>query len=43
MKKQCYDCKKMISITEFHKNKSTKDGLQNRCKKCRHILITGGD
>lgn len=37
IKKRCYDCKELKDITEFHKHRGTKDGLQNRCKSCRHI------
>jgi len=33
-KKQCNKCKKTKSITEFHKNKRTVDGLQRMCKDC---------
>ena len=33
--KYCGKCKNILSITNFAKNKIKKDGLQERCKKCR--------
>jgi len=33
--KTCQTCKCTKSISDFGKNKSTKDGLQGTCKKCR--------
>ena len=35
--KHCSICKQNFSISEFYKNKITKDGLEFRCKKCRHV------
>ena len=32
--KRCPRCKLTLPLGEFHKNKSTSDGLQCRCKKC---------
>lgn len=32
--KRCYKCGRTLPVTEFHKNRSTKDGLQNMCKDC---------
>ena len=32
--KICGKCGKELSIDNFHKNKSTKDGLHNYCKDC---------
>lgn len=32
--KKCYVCKEYKPLTEFHRNKSKKDGLSNLCKKC---------
>jgi hypothetical protein len=32
--KRCYRCKQIKPLTEFYKNKSAKDGHQNRCKAC---------
>lgn len=34
--KQCTKCKETKPLTEFNKNKKTKDGLQFRCKLCRN-------
>lgn len=33
-KKKCDLCGLFLSFSDFHKNKSKKDGLQNRCKDC---------
>lgn len=39
--KKCYTCKKLKELNEFNKNKSRKDGLQSKCKKCdRERAIT---
>ena len=32
--KTCPDCNKDLPTSEFGKNKTKKDGLQSRCKKC---------
>lgn len=32
--KRCSTCKEIKPLSEFHKNKSTKDGLQKSCKNC---------
>ncbi len=32
--KICYKCKEEKPISEFHKNKKTKDGLRYECKSC---------
>lgn len=32
--KICYRCKKIKPITEFHKNKNSKDGFYCYCKEC---------
>ena len=32
--KRCSDCGEIKAINEFHKNKSSKDGLDHRCKTC---------
>ncbi|MED3821996.1 HNH endonuclease [Priestia megaterium] len=34
MQKRCSNCKEFKSATEFHKNKTKKDGLETYCKKC---------
>lgn len=34
--KQCAKCKETKPLTEFNKNKKTKDGFQFRCKLCRN-------
>jgi hypothetical protein len=33
--KNCNKCKESKDLSEFHKQKSTKDGLRSQCKKCR--------
>ena len=33
--KRCSECKEWKSKSEFHKDKSRKDGLCNRCKQCK--------
>ena len=33
--KKCTKCKIEKKLSEFHKNKNTKDGLQFCCKVCR--------
>lgn len=33
--KQCRRCKRVLPITEFHKSRNRKDGLQSECKECR--------
>ncbi len=35
MSKQCTGCKKLKSLSEYHKKKDTQDGLRTRCKLCR--------
>ena len=37
--KHCSKCKQLLSIDNFYKNKSSKDGLYSRCKLC-HIQQT---
>lgn len=32
--KKCSKCGEILPVEEFSKNKATKDGLQNKCKKC---------
>lgn len=34
--KYCPHCKTLKPLSEFHKNKASKDGCQPICKKCRH-------
>ena len=33
--KKCNTCEELLPMTEFHKNKNSKDGHMHRCKKCR--------
>lgn len=33
--KKCCDCKQILSVIEFNKNKTKKDGLTTECKNCR--------
>jgi hypothetical protein len=35
--KDCYKCKTSKPVSEFHKNKNKKDGLQNYCKACAKV------
>lgn len=39
-KKYCSLCKEVKPFSEFSNNKSTSDGLQINCKKCRNVLAT---
>lgn len=32
--KQCSKCKRILDYSEFHKNRTAKDGLDVRCKEC---------
>lgn len=32
--KQCYNCKIYKNINDYHKDRTTKDGLKNWCKEC---------
>jgi len=34
--KKCSTCKEVKGLLEFHKNRETRDGLQNVCKVCKH-------
>jgi len=34
--KKCSDCKNILPITEFNKNRSNKDSLQKICRKCQN-------
>lgn len=36
-KKKCCACKKLLSITNFNKNKNGKDGLSFQCRKCSSL------
>ena len=35
--KYCYKCKQIKPLTAFHKDSSTKDGLNSKCKLCKSI------
>lgn len=35
--KQCSKCGKWLPISEFHKDRTTKDKLEHRCKQCRKV------
>lgn len=39
--KKCSCCKKLKPESEFCKNKSMKDGLQNTCRECHSLLMMG--
>lgn len=32
--KKCVTCGRELPVSEFHKNKKNKDGIQNKCKSC---------
>lgn len=32
--KQCFTCKQARSVSEYHRNRKSPDGLQDRCKSC---------
>lgn len=36
--KVCYKCGRELPLSEFYKNRTTKDGLQRECKECRKML-----
>lgn len=35
--KVCFKCGRELPVSEFHKNKATKDGLQSHCKECTKV------
>ncbi|MGW3929977.1 hypothetical protein ACWECC_18015 [Streptomyces microflavus] len=37
--KQCNTCKKNKPERDYHKNKTTRDGLSGKCKKCQAAYI----
>ena len=37
--KYCYSCKETKPVTQFSKDKSTKDGFSDKCKSCKKIGI----
>ena len=37
MIKQCSSCKQSLLLSEFHKDKSKKDGLCHKCKSCKKL------
>ena len=37
--KQCPRCGKILPVSEFGKNKNTKDGLQTYCKSCTNQAV----
>ena len=37
--KLCTDCKKILPLDQFSKNKQKKDGLNYRCKTCQRIYF----
>lgn len=37
--KRCFRCNKAKSLPEFHKDKTTKDGYQYRCKECQKAIM----
>lgn len=34
--KKCFICKELKELSKFKKDKTRKDGLQNRCISCQH-------
>lgn len=34
--KYCHGCKRRLPVSEFHRHRGKKDGLQPRCKECKH-------
>ena len=39
MKKRCSRCKIEKPLSEFHRNKSRKDGLNHDCKECKNARM----
>ena len=37
--KKCFKCRRILPLNEFHKNRSTKEGLCNCCKECNTIRV----
>jgi len=37
--KKCCTCGEVKGVTEFHKNRSTRDGLQSACKPCMRAAV----
>lgn len=37
--KLCYNCKEVLDVSKFSKNKNRKDGLQTYCKHCMSYLL----
>ena len=37
--KQCFTCKEYKPLSDFYKNKNSKDGLMIRCKKCHNNIV----
>jgi|GEM_PF-6357405 len=35
--KTCPTCKKPRPVSQFHRDKTTPDGLHPQCKSCRHV------
>jgi len=36
--KKCTYCGKVKNISEFYRNKATKDGFMHRCKPCKYLI-----
>lgn len=39
LRKRCGDCKKLLPVSSFAKNKDSKDGLSWRCKPCHVAYV----
>ena len=38
--KRCSSCKKEYPVSDFHRDKGSKDGLDHRCKPCKRATVS---